>query len=32
MQFLADHPYNTKPSPYAAALPAGYPSYCKVVK
>lgn len=32
MQFLADHPYNTKPSPYATALPAGYPSYCKIVK
>jgi hypothetical protein len=32
MQFLADHPFNTKPSPYANGLPPGYPAYCKVVK
>jgi hypothetical protein len=32
MQFLADHPYNTNPSPYAAQLPAGFPSYCKIAK
>jgi hypothetical protein len=32
MQFLADHPYNTKPSPYASALPAGFPAFCKIVK
>jgi hypothetical protein len=32
MTFLADHPYNTRPSPYAAAVPAGFPSYCKIVK
>jgi hypothetical protein len=31
MQFLKDHPYNTRPSPYASGLPAGFPSYCKVV-
>lgn len=30
MQFLQDHPYNTKPSPYASGLPSGFPSYCKV--
>lgn len=32
MQFLKDHPYNTRPSPYANGIPAGFPSYCKVVK
>ena len=32
LQFLADHPYNTKPSPYVSALPAGFPSFCKIVK
>lgn len=32
MQFLADHPYNTRPSPYESALPAGFPTYCKVVE
>jgi len=30
-QFLKDHPYNTKPSPYAAGLPAGFPKYCKII-
>jgi hypothetical protein len=29
MKFLQDHPYNTKPSPYAGAVPAGFPRYCK---
>jgi poly(3-hydroxybutyrate) depolymerase len=29
MKFLQDHPYNTKPSPYASAVPAGFPRYCK---
>ncbi len=29
MKFFQDHPYNTKPSPYAGAVPAGYPRYCK---
>jgi poly(3-hydroxybutyrate) depolymerase len=27
-RFLQDHPFGTKPSPYAAALPAGFPGYC----
>jgi hypothetical protein len=27
-RFLQDHPFGTKPSPYAAALPAGFPAYC----
>jgi len=27
-RFLQDHPFGTTPSPYAAALPAGFPSYC----
>ncbi len=31
MQFLQDHPYNTKPSPYATAIPAGFPRYCKAL-
>ena len=31
VQFLKDHPYNTKPSPYAGGLPAGFPGFCKVV-
>jgi poly(3-hydroxybutyrate) depolymerase len=29
-QFFQDHPYGTSPSPYAAALPAGFPSYCSL--
>jgi hypothetical protein len=28
MQFLQDHPYNTKPSPYASGIPSGFPRYC----
>jgi predicted esterase len=28
LQFLRDHPYRVAPEPYAAAIPAGYPSYC----
>ncbi len=32
MQFFAAHPYNIKPEPYAAGLPSGWPSYCKVVR
>jgi hypothetical protein len=32
MKFLADHPYNTRPSPYASMLPAGFPTYCKIAK
>jgi predicted esterase len=27
-QFLQDHPYGASPEPYAAALPAGFPTYC----
>jgi hypothetical protein len=27
-RFLQDHPFGTKPSPYARALPAGFPAYC----
>jgi hypothetical protein len=29
-QFLKDHPFGTKPSPYAAGLPAGFNSTCKI--
>ncbi len=29
-KFLQDHPYGTRPSPYAAALPEGFPSYCEL--
>jgi hypothetical protein len=29
-QFLKDHPYGTKPSPYASGLPSGFASVCKV--
>ena len=31
MQFLAAHPYGVKANPYAGGLPAGWPSYCRVV-
>lgn len=27
-QFLLDHPFGTRPDPYAKGLPAGFPSYC----
>lgn len=27
-QFFADHPYGTRPSPYASGLPDGFPEYC----
>jgi predicted esterase len=27
-QFFEDHPFGADPSPYAAALPAGFPTYC----
>jgi predicted esterase len=27
-QFFEDHPFGAVPSPYTAALPAGFPSYC----
>ncbi len=29
-QFMKDHPYGTDPSPYASALPSGFPSYCSL--
>lgn len=30
-QFMKDHPYKTKPSPYAAGrIPASFPMYCKI--
>ncbi|HLK35781.1 MAG TPA: hypothetical protein VKU41_03440 [Polyangiaceae bacterium] len=29
-KFFQDHPYGVKPDPYASALPAGFPSYCKI--
>jgi hypothetical protein len=29
-QFLKDHPFGTKPSPYASGLPMGFHSSCKV--
>ncbi len=28
MAFFREHPWQTKPSPYADGLPAGFPSYC----
>jgi hypothetical protein len=28
-QFLLDHPYGVKPEPYAARIPAVFPSYCR---
>lgn len=32
LQFLADHPYGARPSPYAGAIPAGFPRPCKVLQ
>lgn len=29
-QFMKDHPFGTKPSPYAMGLPSGFHSSCKV--
>lgn len=29
-QFLKAHAFKTKPSPYAAGLPASFPAYCKI--
>jgi hypothetical protein len=29
-QFLKDHPYKTKPDPYAGGIPSGFPTYCKI--
>jgi hypothetical protein len=31
-QFMKAHPFGTKPSPYAGGLPAGFPSYCMIIK
>jgi poly(3-hydroxybutyrate) depolymerase len=31
-QFLKDHPFGVSPDPYAAGLPASFPSGCKIVK
>lgn len=31
-KFLKDHPFGVDPELYAAALPAGTPSYCKICK
>jgi hypothetical protein len=29
-QFMKDHPFGTKPSPYANGLPSGFDSTCKI--
>ncbi|MBN1653340.1 MAG: hypothetical protein JXA30_06140 [Deltaproteobacteria bacterium] len=31
-EFLKAHPFGTKPSPYAAGLPASFPSYCTIIE
>jgi hypothetical protein len=31
-QFIKDHPFGVSPEPYASGLPAGFPSYCEIVK
>jgi poly(3-hydroxybutyrate) depolymerase len=31
-QFMQAHPFGTRPSPYAGGLPAGFPSYCSIVR
>jgi predicted esterase len=30
-KFFQDHPYRVTPEPYAAGIPAGFPSYCQIV-
>ena len=30
-QFMKDHPFGTKPSPYLTKLPSAFPSYCRPV-
>jgi predicted esterase len=30
-RFLNDHPFGVSPEPYGSGLPAGFPSYCKIV-
>jgi poly(3-hydroxybutyrate) depolymerase len=32
VQFLKDHPYKTRPSPYENGLPSGWPSYCAITR
>jgi hypothetical protein len=27
-KFFYDHPFGTRPSPYAGGLPGGFPGYC----
>lgn len=29
-EFMLSHPFGTKPSPYAAGLPADYPAFCEI--
>jgi hypothetical protein len=31
-QFLKAHPFGVSPEPYAAGLPAGFPSACEIVE
>jgi len=31
-EFLKAHPFGVTPEPYASALPASFPSYCKIIK
>lgn len=31
-QFLKDHPFGTKPSPYVNGLPSDFPSYCTIAQ
>jgi len=31
-QFLKDHPFGTKPSPYANGLPSDFPAYCSIAE
>jgi hypothetical protein len=31
-EFMKVHPFETKPSPYAAGLPASFPKYCMIMK
>ena len=31
-QFLKDHPFGVRPSPYADGLPPSFPEYCAIVR
>jgi len=31
-KFLKDHPFGVMPEPYAAGLPADFPTFCKIIK